>query len=65
MDPAKVVVAVPVSALSTCREIGAMVDDIVCLKTPLDFRSVGGWYEDFQQTTDSEVQELLSVRLQP
>jgi predicted phosphoribosyltransferase len=65
MGPAKVVVAVPVSALSTCREIGAMVDDIICLKTPVDFRSVGGWYQDFQQTTDREVQELLSVRLQP
>lgn len=58
-NPAKLVVAVPVSALSTCREIGGTVDDIVCLKTPVDFHSVGGWYENFEQTTDQQVQELL------
>jgi putative phosphoribosyl transferase len=57
--PAKLVVAVPVSALGTCREIGAMVDDIVCLLTPPNFHSVGGWYENFEQTSDRQVQDLL------
>src|SRR5207248_10514132 len=59
-DAAKIVVAVPVSAPSTCREISGEVDDIVCLYTPGSFMGVGQYYEDFSQTTDEEVRELLA-----
>jgi predicted phosphoribosyltransferase len=58
--PRSVVVAVPVAAAETCRELRQEVDEIVCLRTPLDFAAVGRWYEDFSQTTDDEVRELLT-----
>jgi putative phosphoribosyl transferase len=58
-QPTKIVVAVPVAAPATCAEIGREVDEIVCLATPEPFYAVGQWYQDFAQTTDEEVQELL------
>jgi putative phosphoribosyl transferase len=57
--PGSVVVAVPVAAVETCRELRREVDDIVCLHTPSDFSAVGLWYDDFSQTTDEEVRHLL------
>lgn len=57
--PAHIVVAVPVAAPSTCDEFRAEVDDIICAKTPEPFYGVGYWYEDFSQTTDKEVHDLL------
>jgi predicted phosphoribosyltransferase len=57
--PASVVVAVPVAAVDTCRELRREVDDIVCLHTPPEFSAVGLWYDDFSQTTDEEVRHLL------
>jgi putative phosphoribosyl transferase len=57
--PAKVVVAVPVAAASTCDEFRARVDEIVCAATPEPFHAVGLWYDQFDQTTDREVHELL------
>jgi putative phosphoribosyl transferase len=58
-DPARVVVAVPVAASETCAEFRNEVDDVVCSLTPEPFQSVGLWYEDFSQTTDEEVHELI------
>lgn len=58
-NPAKIVVAVPVSAPQTCDEYRMGVDEIVCAKTPEPFMGVGMWYRDFSQTTDEEVRELL------
>ena len=57
--PAKIVVAVPVAAPETCEEFRRQVDEIVCALTPEPFRAVGLWYENFDQTTDEEVRELL------
>jgi predicted phosphoribosyltransferase len=57
--PRRVVVAVPIAAPSTCAELAPEVDDIVCAVTPEPFLAVGQWYEDFSQTTDEEVRELL------
>lgn len=54
-----IIVAVPVAARETCEEISREVDDIVCLRTPDPFQAVGLWYDDFSQTTDEEVHELL------
>lgn len=59
MEPREIIVAVPVAAQSTCEEFRAETDDIVCLYTPEPFQAVGLWYEDFSQTTDSEVHDLL------
>lgn len=46
--------------METCHELATVVDDIVCVATPNPFYSVGLWYEDFPQTTDDEVRELLA-----
>jgi predicted phosphoribosyltransferase len=59
MDPAKVVVAVPVGARETCAELRNEADEVVCLSMPEPFGGVGMWYEDFTQTSDDEVSELL------
>jgi predicted phosphoribosyltransferase len=59
LGPSRVVVAVPVAAPETCAEMRAEVDDLVCTRTPEPFRAVGLWYQDFSQTTDEEVRELL------
>lgn len=56
---ASVVVAVPVGPPSTCREITELADDFVCPNQPASLVAVGEWYEDFSQTTDEEVRELL------
>jgi predicted phosphoribosyltransferase len=58
-DPARIVVAVPVAARSTCAELREAVDEVVCARTPEPFRAVGVWYEDFTQMTDDEVRDLL------
>jgi predicted phosphoribosyltransferase len=58
--PARIIVAVPVAAPQTCDEFRTEVDEIVCAATPEPFRGVGLWYEDFSQTTDEEVRELLA-----
>jgi putative phosphoribosyl transferase len=59
-EPARIVVAVPVSAPQTCDEYRMGVDEIVCAITPEPFYGVGMWYDDFSQTTDEEVRELLA-----
>jgi len=58
-EPARIVVAVPVSAPQTCDEYRMGVDEIICVKTPEPFYGVGLWYDDFSQTTDEEVRDLL------
>lgn len=59
LDPARIVVGVPTGAAETCADVGRMVDEIECLETPAPFHAVGAWYEDFSQTTDDEIRELL------
>jgi predicted phosphoribosyltransferase len=59
LQPRAIVVAVPVAARETCDQFRAEVDDIICLRTPEPFQAVGLWYENFEQTSDEEVHELL------
>jgi len=58
--PAGIVVAVPTGAVETCEALRPLVDELVCLSTPTPFRAVGLSYEDFRQTTDEEVLQLLA-----
>jgi predicted phosphoribosyltransferase len=60
LSPRRVVVAVPVAARETCADVRRDADDVICAATPEPFISVGGWYEDFSQTSDEEVHELLA-----
>lgn len=58
-NPVEVIVAVPTSAPDTCELFEHEADKIICLSTPEPFYGVGAWYEDFSQTTDEEVSDLL------
>ena len=58
--PARIVVAVPVGSPDTCELLKAYVDEVVCAATPEPIYAVGLWYQDFSQTTDEEVRELLA-----
>jgi predicted phosphoribosyltransferase len=59
MEPRAIVVAVPVASSSACQDLRSEADDVVCLSTPEPFQAVGLWYDDFDQTTDQEVHNLL------
>ncbi len=58
-QPARIVIAIPVAASSTCEEFVGEVDELVCVLRPEAFFAVGFWYEHFSQTTDEEVRDLL------
>ncbi len=60
-QPARIIVAVPVAAPSTCEELRGEVDDLICVLTPEPFQAVGLWYQDFSQTTDDEIRALLAL----
>lgn len=60
LGPARVVVAVPVGASDTCTLLGREADESICAHTPEPFQAVGLWYQDFSQTSDEEVRELLN-----
>ena len=57
---AKIVVAVPVGPPDTCREFEDEADETICASTPEFFQAVGQYYDDFSQTSDEEVRELLA-----
>jgi predicted phosphoribosyltransferase len=59
-QPARVVLAVPVASESTCNEMKREFDELICGLTPMAFYAVGQWYQEFSQTTDEEVRELLT-----
>lgn len=55
----RVVLAVPVAPPSTCADLAADADEVICLETPEHFLAIGEWYQDFSQTSDDEVVGLL------
>jgi putative phosphoribosyl transferase len=57
---ARIVVAVPVGPPDTCRELEEEADETICASVPEFFQAVGQYYEDFSQTSDDEVRDLLS-----
>ena len=59
LSPERIIVAVPVGAPETCEALAVEADEVICGETPDPFYAVGLWYEDFSQTTDEEVRELL------
>ncbi|GAA1823313.1 erythromycin esterase [Planosporangium flavigriseum] len=62
--PAKIVAAVPAAPASTCREMGTIVNEMVCATTPSPFFAVGASYWAFDQTSDEEVRNLLRAGAQ-
>jgi putative phosphoribosyl transferase len=61
LGPEQIVVAVPTAPVSACRELSAIVDDVVCVTNPSHLVAVGQSYRDFTQTSDDEVHALLSA----
>lgn len=59
LKPSRLVVAVPVGAEATCRQLRLVADEVVCCATPHPFRAVGLWYREFPQAGDDEVRQLL------
>jgi len=62
MQPAKIIVAVPVASRASRKALSRIADETICLHAPFPFRSVGEWYEDFQQVGEDVVIHLLEKR---
>jgi predicted phosphoribosyltransferase len=58
-NPAKIVVAVPTASADTCNDLQGEADEVICAVTPEPFYAVGQWYENFGQTSDEEVTDLI------
>jgi predicted phosphoribosyltransferase len=65
LHPSRVIVAVPVGAPETCRELATIADEVVCVEMPVPLEAVGTWYRDFSQTTDDEVRDALRPTVTP
>jgi putative phosphoribosyl transferase len=57
--PSRIAVGIPVAEPFACEDLAAHADDVVCARTPESFSTVSDCYEDFSQTTDDEVCELM------
>jgi putative phosphoribosyl transferase len=60
-NPTSIIVAVPVAAAETARKLRDSADRVVFVSAPPDFYAVSMWYEDFSQTSDEEVRNLLEA----
>lgn len=60
LNAGKIVLAVPTGSREAVRDLSALVDDVVCLEQPAHFQAVGMQYEDFGQTSDEEVIDILT-----
>jgi erythromycin esterase-like protein/predicted phosphoribosyltransferase len=56
---ARIVVAVPVGPRETLTRLREQADEVVAAIAPERLLSVGGWYDDFSEVSDEEVQDLL------
>jgi putative phosphoribosyl transferase len=61
LEPARIVVAVPVGAYESCVALSTVADEVVCPMVPASLSAVGLWYQDFSQTTDEEVRAILDA----
>jgi putative phosphoribosyl transferase len=59
LGPKRIVVAVPVGSADACELLSREADEVVCAAIPNPFHAVGEWYENFGQTSDEQVHELL------
>jgi putative phosphoribosyl transferase len=59
LQPARIVIAVPVAPRATCAILRKLADEVVCAIEAEDFFAIGEWYEDFTQLSDADVQNLI------
>lgn len=57
-QPKRIIVAVPVASHEACEHLRQYAGDLICTETPELLYAVSAWYEDFTQTSDTEVQAL-------
>jgi putative phosphoribosyl transferase len=60
LQPAKIVVAVPVAPAAVCDRLCSEADEFVSIVSPRYFVAVGQFYDDFSQVSDAEVIDMLS-----
>jgi putative phosphoribosyl transferase len=58
--PARVIVAVPVGGVESCRRLARIADQVVCVWIPRYFNAVGQAYRDFSSVSDDEVRRVLA-----
>lgn len=56
---ARRIVACPIAAAETVSGLEDEADEVVCLRTPVQFSAVGAWYDDFAPVSDADVKQLL------
>lgn len=59
LNPAKLILAVPLGPVDTIKALSLLVDDLICLEMPSPFYAVGAFYMTFPQVSDEEVIRLL------
>jgi putative phosphoribosyl transferase len=62
---ARVILAIPVAAPESVRALERVADEVIALQTPMHFAAVGSWYDDFGQTSDDEVMNILTRAVPP
>jgi predicted phosphoribosyltransferase len=60
LEAKSVVVALPVASTEAYELLRKEADEVICMGTPISFSAVGQWYQEFTQTTDEEVADLLA-----
>lgn len=59
LTPRSLWFAAPVCSRQSAERLATLCDHVVHVVAPDDMHSVGEWYEDFDQTTDAEVLDIL------
>ena len=57
---ARIILAVPVGHSDAITSLRADADEVICLTEPQSLMAIGEWYEDFSQTSDQEVINILA-----
>ncbi|MFZ5843356.1 MAG: phosphoribosyltransferase [Pseudomonadota bacterium] len=60
LQPARILLAVPVAPADSMAELQRQADAVYCLETPAPFYAIGQWYDDFRQLDDDDVRTLLN-----
>jgi predicted phosphoribosyltransferase len=59
LNPAQVLFVAPVCAYDSSRELKEEIDQLTCILRPKALSAIGAYYQDFGQTSDEKVLELL------
>lgn len=60
LSPNRIILSIPVIPYEKYDELKKLVDELIVLEKPVNFKAVGQFYKDFSQTTDTEVLEILN-----